>query len=63
MLVMYKICKVYFRFLGTNGFHVKAEDEKFTAAGSCCHRNLKYDNFTSLFGRLFERMKLSINTG
>ena len=38
--------------LGTNGFHVKAKNEKFTAASSRCRQNLKYENFTSWFGRL-----------
>ena len=35
-----------------NGFHVKAKNEIFTAAGSRCCQNLKYENFTSSFGRL-----------
>lgn len=36
------------RFLlhGTNGFHVIAKDERFTAAGPRCRQNLKYENFT-----------------
>ena len=34
--------------LGTNGFHVKANNERFTAPGSQC-QNLKYENFTWLF--------------
>ena len=38
--------------LGTNGFHVKAKNEGFTAASSRCRLNLKYENFTSSFGRL-----------
>ena len=29
----------------TNGFHVKANDERFTALGSRCRENLKYENF------------------
>ena len=40
--------------LGTNRFHVRAEDERFTAASSRCRRNLKYENPTSSFGRLRE---------
>ena len=27
--------------LGTNGFHVKAENERFTAAGWRCRQNMK----------------------
>ena len=49
---LYKIGEVYFRLLGTNGFHVKAENERFTAAGSHFRQDLKYENFKSLFGRL-----------
>ena len=52
LVTLHKIGEVYFRFLGTNGFHVKAENEQFTAAGSRCRQNLKYENFTSSSGRL-----------
>ena len=43
---------MYFRLLGANGFHVKAEKERFPAAGSSCRQNLKAENFTSSLGRL-----------
>ena len=34
LVTLYKIGKVHFRlFFGTNGFHVKAENERFTTAG------------------------------
>ena len=34
MLVkLYKMIKVSFHLIGTKGFHVKAENEKFTAVG------------------------------
>ena len=33
---VYKIGGVHFRLLGTNGFHVKAKKERFTAASSRC---------------------------
>ena len=49
---LYKIGGVHFRLLGKNGFHVKAKNERFTAAGSRCRQKLKYENFTSSFGRL-----------
>ena len=42
--------EVYFRLLGTNGFHLKPENERFTAAGSHCRWNLKYEYFASSFG-------------
>ena len=51
-ITLYKIGGVHFRLLGTNGFHVKAKNERFTAASSRCRQNLKYENFTSSFGRL-----------
>ena len=37
-----KIAEVHLRLLGTNGFHVKAKIERFTAAGWLCRQNLKY---------------------
>ena len=33
-------------------FSAKATIERFTAAGSRCRQNFKYENFTSSFGRL-----------
>ena len=51
LVTVYKVDEVHFRFLGTNGFHVKAENEGFTAAGLRCRQNLKYEQFMS-FGRL-----------
>ena len=44
--------EVYFRLPVTNGFHAKAKNKRFTAAGSRCRQNLKNEYFTSLFGRL-----------
>ena len=35
---------MHFSLLGTNGFHVKAKNERFTAGGSRCRQNLKYQN-------------------
>ena len=52
LITLYKIGGVHFRLLGTNGFHVKAKNERFTTASSRCRQNLKYENFTSSFGRL-----------
>ena len=49
---LYKIGEVHFRLLGTNGFHARAKNERFTAAGLRCRQNLKNENFTSSFGRL-----------
>ena len=36
-----------FRMFGTNGFHAKAKNERFTAADSCC-QNLEFENFTDV---------------
>ena len=52
LVTLYKIEGVHFRLLGTNGFHVKAKSERFTATSFRCRQNLKYGNFTSSFGRL-----------
>ena len=61
MLVrLYKIGGVHFCLLGTNGFHVKAKNERFTAASSRCRQNLKYENFTSSLGRLRENIAPNI---
>ena len=51
-ITLYQLGGVHFHWLGTNGFHVKAKIERFTAASWRCRQNLKYENFTSLFGRL-----------
>ena len=39
-------------------FHVIIENERFTVAASHCLQNLKYKHFTSLFGRLRQKIKL-----
>ena len=52
LITLYKIGEVHFQLLGTNGFHVKAKSETFSATSSRCRQNLKYENFTSSFGRL-----------
>ena len=43
LVTLYKTGEVYFHLLVTNGFHAKANNERFTVAGS---QNLKYENFT-----------------
>ena len=52
LVTLYKIGELHFRLLGTDGFHVKAKNERFTAANSRCRQNVKYENFTLSFGRL-----------
>ena len=60
LVTLYKIGGVHFCLLGTNGFHVKTKNERFTAASSRCHQNLKYENFTSSFGRLRQNIAPNI---
>ena len=69
LVTLYKIGEVQFRMFATNSFHVKAENERFAAAGSRCRQNLKYENFTSflevpinLIGRLRNDHGNSYNT-
>ena len=55
-VTLYKIGDEHFRLLGTNAFYAKGENERFTAEGSRYRLNLKYDNFTSSFGRLRQKI-------
>ena len=55
-MTSYKIGEVHFRLLGANGFDIKAKNGRFTAAASCSRQNLKYENFTLLFGRLRQKI-------
>jgi len=49
---LYETGEVHFRLLGTNGFHVKADNESSYATGSGYRQKLKYENCTSSFGGL-----------
>ena len=52
-VTLYETDEVSFHLLGgTNDFHAKAKNGRFTAAGSRCRQNLKTVHFTSSFGRL-----------
>ena len=56
-VTLYETGEVHFLFFfGKNAFHVKAKNEKFIAADLRCRQNLKYENFTSLFGRLRKKL-------
>ena len=57
LATLHKISEVHFRMLGTNGIHVKAENERFSAEGSRYRQNLKFENFTSSFGRLRRKIE------
>ena len=52
LVTLCKVSELYFRLLGTNGFHAKAENERFNVAVSRCRQNLKYENSTLPFDRL-----------
>ena len=56
LVTLYEVGKLSFHFLGTNSFHVKAENERFTAAGSRCCENLKYEDVMSSFARLHKKL-------
>ena len=49
---------VSFHLISKNGLHVKVKNERFTAAGSACRQNLKFENCTWSFGRLRHRNAL-----
>ena len=51
-----EIGEVYFRLLGTSGFHVKAKNERFRTTGSRRRHSLKYEKFTSSFDRLRQKI-------
>ena len=44
LVTLHKTGVVHFCLLSTNGYHVKAKNETFTAVSSCCGQNLKYRN-------------------
>ena len=57
LVTLYKMGEVHFSLLGTNGFHVKANNERFSyCSGLAMSSEPHYENFTSLFGRLRENI-------
>ena len=54
LVTLHESSEVSFPLIGTTDFHVKAENERFTAAGSSCRQNVQFENFTSLFRRLLQ---------
>ena len=52
LVTLYKLGQVHFRLPDAYSYHVKAKNEKFTAARLHCRQNVKCENFTSSFGRL-----------
>ena len=58
LVKLHKIVEVHFRLLDTSDFHLKAKNERFTAAGSWrCRQHLKYEKCTSLFGRVRHKLR------
>ena len=47
LIMLYTMGGVQIRLLGANGFHVKAKNERFTAASFRRRQNLKYEKFKS----------------
>ena len=41
LVTLYKIAEVHFRLLGTSGYRVKANNERYNAASSHCRQNVK----------------------
>ena len=56
LVTSYKIGKVPFRLLGTNGFHAKAKNEILTAAGSRRRKNLKLGSLKNDHGNVFRNV-------
>ena len=51
-VTLYETGEKHFCLFGMNGFHVKAENQKFITVGLRCRQNLKYEIFTPCFGKL-----------
>ena len=56
LATLHQIGGVHFPLLGRNGFYVKVKNERFTAATPRFRQYLKYENFTSTFGRLLQKI-------
>ena len=44
LFILYNMCEVSYNWIGTDGFEVKSETERFTVV--CPPQNLKFRNFT-----------------
>jgi len=56
LVTLCKIGEVYFCLLAVNDFRVKTKNGRFTSTGSRCRKKLKYENLTSLFCRLGQKL-------
>ena len=43
LVTLSQISEVSFHLTGTNGFYLKEENGRFSAVGSCCRQNLKFE--------------------
>ena len=55
LVISSQIGEVSFYLLGGNGFHVMAENQRFTAVSLRCRQKIKCENCTSSFGRLQQK--------
>ena len=55
LVTLCEMGEVSFHLIGTNGFYVKAETERFTVAGLFCRQNFKFEIFMPSFDRLRQR--------
>ena len=56
LLTLYKIGGVHFRFFGAKDFHVKAKNERFTAASSRCGHNVNIKILRRLLADYVKRL-------
>ena len=61
LLTLCEMNKEAIHLIGTNGYHEKLENERFSVSGSRCRPNFKLEIFTSSFGRLRQRNVLKLN--
>ena len=46
LFIIYNMGEVSYNWIGTDGFEVKSETERFTVVGPRCRQNLKFGHFT-----------------
>ena len=49
--MLYQIGEMSYHFIGRNDCHARAENETFSDAGAHYRLNVKFENFSLLFGR------------
>ena len=56
LVTLCKISEVYFCLLAAKDFRVKTKNGRFTSTGSRCRKKLQYENLTSLFCKLGQKL-------